>query len=58
MIPILLVGVLALLALATQLGVWVIERRYPASGQAIKVDDATINLVDIGAKDAAGPPLL
>jgi pimeloyl-ACP methyl ester carboxylesterase len=54
----LLVGILALLALVTQAGVFVIERRYPARGQAIAVDAATINLVDIGAKNAAGPPLL
>jgi pimeloyl-ACP methyl ester carboxylesterase len=58
MIPMLFVGVLALLALVTQVGIFVIERRYPAPGQAIQVDGATINLVDIGAKNAAGPPLL
>jgi pimeloyl-ACP methyl ester carboxylesterase len=58
MIPMLLVGILALLALVTQAGVFVIERRYSARGQAIAVDAATINLVDIGAKNAAGPPLL
>jgi pimeloyl-ACP methyl ester carboxylesterase len=58
MIPILLVGVLAVLALVTQVGIVVIERRYPARGQAIQLDDATINLVDIGPKDASQPPLL
>ena len=58
MIPMLFVGVLALLALATQLGIFVIERRYPAQGRAIDVDGATINLVDIGAANAPGPPLL
>jgi pimeloyl-ACP methyl ester carboxylesterase len=58
MIPMLFVGVLALLALVTQLGICVIERRYPAQGQAIEVDGATINLVDIGARNAPGPPLL
>jgi len=58
MIPMVLVGALALLALVTQVGIVLIERRYPARGQAIKVDDATINLVDIGAKHASRPPLL
>ncbi len=58
MIPILLVGILALLFLVTQVGIFVIERRYPAQGQAIEIDGATINLVDIGAKNPAGPPLL
>ncbi|WP_407158842.1 alpha/beta fold hydrolase [Bradyrhizobium sp. STM 3557] len=58
MIPMFLLGALALLALLTQVGIVVIERRYPARGQAIEVDDATINLVDIGAKHASKPPLL
>jgi pimeloyl-ACP methyl ester carboxylesterase len=58
MISMLLVGVLALLALVTRVGIFVIERRYPAQGQAINVDDATINLVDIGAKNAGRPPLV
>ena len=58
MISMLLVGILALLALVTQLGVLVIERRYPAQGRAIEIDGATINLVDIGAKNAGQPPLL
>ena len=58
MISIVLLGVLALLALVTQVGVIVIERRYPAQGRAIKIDAATINLVDIGATNSNGPPLL
>jgi len=58
MIPMLFVGVLALLALVTQLGIAAIERRHPAQGQAIDVDGATINLVDIGRRNASGPPLL
>jgi pimeloyl-ACP methyl ester carboxylesterase len=58
MISMSLLGVLVLLMLLTQLGIVVIERRYPARGQAIEIDDATINLVDIGAKHADRPPLL
>ena len=58
MIPMLLLGVLALLALVTRIGVVVIERRYPVQGQAIEIDGATINLVDIGAKNAGQPPLI
>jgi pimeloyl-ACP methyl ester carboxylesterase len=58
MIPIYLTGILALLALLTRLGIFVIERRYPAQGRAITIDDATINLVDIGAKNTTSPPLL
>ncbi|BAM92296.1 putative alpha/beta hydrolase [Bradyrhizobium oligotrophicum S58] len=53
-----LVGALAVLALLTRAGVAVVERRYPAQGQAIDVDGATINLVDIGPRDGEKPPLL
>ncbi|MGC2775205.1 MAG: alpha/beta hydrolase [Bradyrhizobium sp.] len=58
MISITIVSALALLGLVTRAGVAVVERRYPAQGQAIGVDGATINLVDIGPRDVAGPPLL
>jgi len=58
MISITLVGALGVLALLTRAGVAIVERRYPAQGQAVGVDGATINLVDIGPRDAAGPPLL
>jgi pimeloyl-ACP methyl ester carboxylesterase len=58
MISILVVGVLGLLALLTQAGIVVLERRYPARGQAVQVDGATINLVDIGPRDDQKPPLL
>lgn len=53
-----LVGTLALLAMLTRAGVAVLERRYPAQGQAINVEGATINLVDIGPRDSEKPPLL
>lgn len=53
-----LVGTLALLAVLTRAGVAVVERRYPAQGQAINVEGATINLVDIGPRDSEKPPLL
>jgi pimeloyl-ACP methyl ester carboxylesterase len=53
-----LVGVLGLLALATQAGIFVLERRYAAQGQAITIDGAVINLVDIGPRGEAGPPLV
>ncbi len=52
------VGVLAVLGLLTQVGVAVVERRYPAQGQAVEVDGANINLVDIGPRDGQSPPLL
>ena len=46
------------LALATRAGVAIVERRYPPQGQAIPVNGATINLVDIGPRDGQRPPLL
>ncbi|MGJ5072055.1 alpha/beta fold hydrolase [Bradyrhizobium oligotrophicum] len=58
MISMFLVGTLALLAVLTRAGVAVVERRYPAQGQAINVEGATINLVDIGPRDSEKPPLL
>ncbi|MGJ5006643.1 alpha/beta fold hydrolase [Bradyrhizobium oligotrophicum] len=58
MISMFLVGTLALLAVLTRAGVAVLERRYPAQGQAINVEGATINLVDIGPRDSEKPPLL
>ncbi|WP_315777940.1 MULTISPECIES: alpha/beta hydrolase [unclassified Bradyrhizobium] len=58
MISILVVGALGLLALLTQAGVVLMERRYPAQGEAVEVDGATINLVDIGPRDGERPPLL
>ncbi|WP_257170776.1 alpha/beta fold hydrolase [Bradyrhizobium sp. SRS-191] len=58
MISMFLVSALAVLALVTRAGVAVVEHRYPAQGQAIDVNGATINLVDIGPRDSQKPPLL
>lgn len=63
MIPIMLVAVLALLALATQVGILVIERTYPPQGQRVAVTGASLNVVEVGPEefgksDAAGPPIL
>jgi pimeloyl-ACP methyl ester carboxylesterase len=58
MIPILVVAALALLALITQAGVVALQRAYPAQGQLIDVAGATLNVVDIGPRDAAGPPIV
>jgi pimeloyl-ACP methyl ester carboxylesterase len=52
------VAALAALALITQAGVLVLQRRYPAHGQAIRVAGATLNILDIGRRDAAGPPIV
>ena len=46
------------LVTATCVGVWALERTYPPAGELIEVDGGRINVVDIGPKDSAGPPLV
>jgi pimeloyl-ACP methyl ester carboxylesterase len=58
MISILVVAALAILALVTQAGVLVLQRVYPARGQMIEVAGARLNVLDIGPRDAAGPPVV
>jgi pimeloyl-ACP methyl ester carboxylesterase len=48
---------LAVLALITQAGVVALQRIYPAQGEAIEVTGASLNVVDIGPRDA-GPPIV
>jgi pimeloyl-ACP methyl ester carboxylesterase len=57
---ILLSGVAALvvLALITQAGVFVLQRVYPQQGKTIDVAGARLNVVDLGPRDAAGPPVV
>src|ERR1700692_1419545 len=52
------VAVLAILALITQAGVLVLERRYPAQGRMIEVAGATLHVLELGPRDAAGPPIV
>jgi pimeloyl-ACP methyl ester carboxylesterase len=52
------VAALAVLALITQAGVLVLQRDYPAQGEAIEVAGATLNIVDIGPRDATGLPVV
>src|ERR1700757_3505192 len=58
MLPVLFVAALVILALATQAGVLAFQHRFPAQGKAIEVAGATLNVLDIGPKDAAGPPIV
>jgi pimeloyl-ACP methyl ester carboxylesterase len=55
------VGILAalvILALATQAGVAVLQHRFPEQGKQIEVTGATLNVLDIGPRDTAGPPIV
>ena len=58
MIPLVFVAALLMLALATQAGVTTLQRLYPAQGEMIEVAGATLNVVDIGPRDASGPPIV
>jgi pimeloyl-ACP methyl ester carboxylesterase len=58
MISIVVVAALAVLALVTQAGVLVLQRIHPAQGGMIEVAGATLNVLDIGPRDAAGPPVV
>jgi pimeloyl-ACP methyl ester carboxylesterase len=58
MLAIIVVAALAVLALITQAGVLALQHAYPAQGQAVEVAGATLNILDIGPRDAAGPPIV
>src|ERR1700716_939301 len=58
MISIVVVAALAVLALITQAGVLALQRAYPAKGKTIEVAGAKLNVVDIGPRDAVGPPIV
>ena len=58
MITIVVVAALAILALITQVGILVLQRAYPAQGSMIEVTGAGLNVLDIGPRDAAGPPIV
>ena len=59
MIPIIIVAVLAILALYTEAGVFVLERLYPQRGKTVDVTGAALNVVELGPDAAAvGPPVL
>jgi len=58
MLAVVFVAALVMLALATQVGVAILQHRFPAQGKAIEVTGATLNVLDIGPKDAAGPPIV
>jgi pimeloyl-ACP methyl ester carboxylesterase len=58
MIPTIILAALIFLALSTQIGVVVIERRLPQQGKRVAVTGATLNVVELGQRNAAGPPIL
>jgi pimeloyl-ACP methyl ester carboxylesterase len=45
-------------ALATQAGVVLLQRAHPARGRTIEISGATLHVVDLGPRDATGPPIV
>ena len=58
MILIVVVATLAILALITKAGVLVLQRTFPAQGRMIEVAGASLNVLDIGPRDAAPPVVM
>ncbi len=58
MVPVIVVAALAFLALLTQAGAFFAERAYPARGRMVEVAGAALHIVDIGPRDASGPPIV
>ena len=58
MVVAVVVAALAILALVTQVGVFLLQRAHPAKGRMVEVAGATLHVVDIGPRDPAGPPIV
>ena len=58
MVAVIVVAALGVLALVTQAGVLLIERVHPAQGRMVEVAGATLHIVELGPRDAAGPPIV
>jgi pimeloyl-ACP methyl ester carboxylesterase len=58
MVAVIVAAALAVLALVTQAGVRLVQRAYPASGAMIEVAGASLHIVELGPRDAAGPPIV
>jgi pimeloyl-ACP methyl ester carboxylesterase len=58
MISVTVVVALCVLAVATQVGVLVLERKYPPTGELVDVTGGPLHVVQIGPRDASGPPIV
>jgi len=58
MVTAIVVLALAGLVLATQAGVLWVQRAYPPQGAMIAVGGATLHVIELGLRDAAGPPIV
>lgn len=58
MISITLVATCVVLAVVTQVGVALLDRKYRPAGRFIEVAGARLHVVEIGPRDASGPPIV
>lgn len=58
MVVVIVVAALAVLALVTQAGVRLAQRAHPAQGRMVEVEGGALHIVDLGPRDAAGPPIV
>ena len=58
MVAVIVVAALVVLALVTQAGVWLAQQAHPAQGRMVEVAGGTLHIVDIGPRDASGPPIV
>ena len=58
MLAVIVVAALGVLALVTQAGVMLAQRAHPPQGRMVEVEGAILHIVDIGPRDAAGPPIV
>jgi pimeloyl-ACP methyl ester carboxylesterase len=58
MLAVIVVAALAVLALVTQAGVLLAQRAHPAQGRLVEVAGGTLHVLDIGPREAAGPPIV
>ena len=58
MVTVIAAAALLVLALVTQAGVLLVERAHPAPGVMIEVAGASLHIVEIGPRDAAGPAIV
>lgn len=58
MLTVMVVAALGVLALVTQAGVMLVQRNHPARGTMVEVAGGSLHIVDLGRRDAAGPPIV
>jgi pimeloyl-ACP methyl ester carboxylesterase len=58
MLTVMVVAALGVLALVTQAGVMLVQRNHPARGTMVEVAGGSLHVVDLGRRDAAGPPIV